>query len=78
MVELKEKYQTAISEAKVKHYKSNTKYLNESKESTHFWYRYDKVFAGKQITLLSASRILNLACTSLLIRKYKRNPKNST
>ena len=51
MVELKEKYQTAISEAKVKHYKSNTKYLNESKDSTHFWYRYDKVFAGKQITL---------------------------
>ena len=38
IVELKEKYQTAISEAKVKHYKSN---------STHFWYRYNKVLGRK-------------------------------
>ena len=47
MVEVKEKYQTAISEAKLKQYKSNTKFLNESKDSTHFWHRYDKVLAKK-------------------------------
>ena len=33
MEEVKEKYQTAISEAKLKQYKSNTKFLNESKDS---------------------------------------------
>ena len=47
MVEVKEKYQTAISEAKLKQYKSNTKFLNESKDSTHFWHRYDKVLGKK-------------------------------
>ena len=47
MVEVEEKYQTAISEAKLKQYKSNTKFLNESKDSTHFWHRYDKVLAKK-------------------------------
>ena len=36
--EVKEKYQTAISEAKtLKQYKSNVKFLNESKHSTQFW-----------------------------------------
>ena len=30
------------------------------------------------ITLLSPSTTLNLACTSLMIRKYQRNSKNST
>ena len=34
MVEVKEKYQTAISEAKLKQYKSNTKFLNGSKDLT--------------------------------------------
>ena len=47
MVEVKEKYQAAISEANLKLYKSNTKFLNESKESTQFWHRYDKVFDRK-------------------------------
>ena len=38
MVEVKEKYQTVISEAKtLKQYKSNKKFLNESKHSTQFW-----------------------------------------
>ena len=78
MEEVKEKYQTAISEAKLKQYKSNTKFLNESKDSTQFWHRYDKFLARKQITLLSPSTTLNLAYTSLMIRKYKRNSKNST
>ena len=55
MEEIKEKYQTAISEGKLKQYKSNTKFLNESKNSTQFWNRYDKVLGGKQITLLSPS-----------------------
>ena len=35
-VEVKEKYQTAISEAKLKQCKSYTKFLNESKDSTQF------------------------------------------
>ena len=48
MEEVKEKYQTAISEAKLKQYKSNTKFLNESKDSTQFWHRYNKVL-GKKI-----------------------------
>ena len=78
MEEVKEKYQTAISEAKLKQYKSNTKFLNESKDSTQFWHRYDKFLARKQITLLSPSTTLNLAYTSLMIRKYQRNSKNST
>ena len=47
MVEVKEKYQTVISKAKLKQYKSNTKLLNKSKDSTHFWYRYDKVLGKK-------------------------------
>ena len=37
-----------------------------------------KFLAGKQITLLNPSMTLNLACTSLMIRKYQRNSKNST
>ena len=38
MVEVKEKYQTVISEAKtLKQYKSNKKFLNESKHWTQFW-----------------------------------------
>ena len=37
-----------------------------------------KLSAGKQIALLSASMTLNLACTSLMIRKYQRNSKNLT
>ena len=78
MEEVKEKYQTAISEAKLKQYKSNTKFLNESKDSTQFWHRYDKFLARKQITLLSPSTTLNLTYTSLMIRKYQRNTKNST
>ena len=78
MEEVKEKYQTAISEAKLKQYKSNTKFLNESKDSTQFWHRYYKFLARKQITLLSPSTTLNLAYTSLMIRKYQRNSKNST
>ena len=78
MEEVKEKYQTAISEAKLKQYKSNTKFLNESKDSTQFWHRYNKVLGKKQITLLSPSTTLNLAYTSLMIRKYQRNSKNST
>ena len=40
MVEVKEKYQTAISEAELKQYKSNIKFLNESKESTQLRNRY--------------------------------------
>ena len=47
MVKVKEKYQTATSEAKLKQYKSNTKFLNESKDSTQFWHRYDKVLGWK-------------------------------
>ena len=47
MIEVKEKYQTAISEAKLKQYKSNTEFLNESKDSTQFWHRYDKVLCKK-------------------------------
>ena len=47
MEEVKERYQTAISEAKLKQYKSNTKFLNESKNSTEFWNSYDKVLHGK-------------------------------
>ena len=47
MVEVKEKYQAAISEANLKRYKSNTKFLNESKKSTQFWHMYDKVFDRK-------------------------------
>ena len=47
MEEVKEKYQTAISEAKLKQYKSNTKFLNESKDSTQFWHRYNKVLGKK-------------------------------
>ena len=78
IVEVKGKYQTAISEPKLKHYKFNTKFLNESKDSTQFWHRYDKVLARKQITLLSPSTTLNLAYTSLMIRKYQRNSENST
>ena len=78
MEEVKEKYQTAISEAKLKQYKSNTKFLNESKDSTQFWHRYNKVLGKKQITLLSPSTTLNLAYTSLMIRKYQRNSENST
>ena len=37
-----------------------------------------KFLAGKQITLLSPSTTMNLACISLMIRKYQRNSKNST
>ena len=50
MVEVKEKYQTVISEAKLNQYKSNTKFSNESnesKDSTQFWHRYDKVLGEK-------------------------------
>ena len=36
MIEVREKYQSAISEAKPKQYKSNTKFLNKSKDSTQF------------------------------------------
>ena len=44
---VKEKYQTAISDAKLKQYKPNTKFLNESKDSTQFLHRYDKVLSRK-------------------------------
>ena len=44
---VKEKYQTVISDAKLKQYKPNTKFLNESKDSTQFWHRYDKVLGRK-------------------------------
>ena len=44
MVEVKKKYRTAISEAKLKQHKSNTKFLKESKDSIQFWHRSDKVF----------------------------------
>ena len=47
MVKVKGKYQTAISEAKLKQYKSNTKFLNESKDSTQFWHSYGKVLGKK-------------------------------
>ena len=47
MIEVKEKHQTAISETKLKQYKSNTKFLYESEDSTQFWHRYDKVLAKK-------------------------------
>ena len=47
MEEVKEKHQTAISEAKLKQYKSNKKFLNESKDSTQFWLSYDKVLGKK-------------------------------
>ena len=43
MIKEQKKYQTAISEAKLKQYKSNIKFLNESKDSTHFCHGYDKV-----------------------------------
>ena len=36
MIEVREKYQSAISEAKPKQYKSNTKFLSKSKDSTQF------------------------------------------
>ena len=75
MIEVREKYQSAISEAKPKQYKSNTKFLNKSKDSTQFWHKYDKVLAGKQITLLSHT---TLTCTSSIIKKYQRNAKTST
>ena len=48
IVAVKEKYQTVISKAKLKQYKSNTKLLNESTDSTQLWHRYDKVL-GKKI-----------------------------
>ena len=68
MIEVKEKYQTAISEAKLKKYKSNTKLLNESKDSTQFCHRYDKVL-GKKTSILVAPAFttLSLAYTSLMI-----------
>ena len=47
IVEVKGKYQTAISEPKLKHYKFNTKFLNESKDSTQFWHRYYKILGKK-------------------------------
>ena len=47
MEEVKEKCQTAFSEAKLKQYKSNVKFLNESKDSTQFWHRYNKVLGKK-------------------------------
>ena len=47
MVEVKEKYKTAISEEKLKQFKSNTKFLNGSKDSTQFWHRYDNVLGRK-------------------------------
>ena len=47
MEEVKEKYQTTISEAKLKQHKYNTKFLNESKDSTQFWHRYNKVLGKK-------------------------------
>ena len=47
MEEVEEKYQTTISEAKLKQHKYNTKFLNESKDSTQFWHRYNKVLGKK-------------------------------
>ena len=47
LVEVKEKYQTAISEARLKQNKSNTKLLNESKDSTQFWHSYEKFLDKK-------------------------------
>ena len=47
MEEVKEKCQTVISEAKLKQYKSNVKFLNESKDSNQFWHRYNKVLGKK-------------------------------
>ena len=47
IVEVKGKYQTAISEPELKHYKFNTKFLNESKDSTQFWHRYYKILGKK-------------------------------
>ena len=47
MIEVKVKYQPAISEVKLKQYESNTKFLNKSKDSTQFWNRYDKVLGKK-------------------------------
>ena len=47
MVEVKKKYQTAISQTKLKQHKSNTKFLNGSKDLTKFWRRYDKVLGKK-------------------------------
>ena len=61
MVEVKKKYQTAISEAKLKQYISNTKFLNDPKDSTQYWNRYGKVLPMKQITLLYTSTTMNLA-----------------
>ena len=61
MVEVKKKHQTAISEAKLKQYISNTKFLNDPKDSTQNWNRYGKVLPIKQITLLYPSTTMNLA-----------------
>ena len=46
MEEVKEKYQTAFLRQN-SNYKSNTKFLNKSKDSTQFWQRYDKVLGKK-------------------------------
>ena len=48
MIEGKEKYQTVISEVKLKQYKSYKKFLNGSKDSTRFSTGMTKFLAGKQ------------------------------
>ena len=46
MVEVKEKL-SFLRQNSNNIYKSNTKFLNESKDSTHFWHRYYKVLGKK-------------------------------
>ena len=78
--EVKEKYYTAISEAKLKQYKSNTKFLHESnsKDSTQSWHRYDKVLGRKTNNTVEPIYNTESGLHIFMIKKYQRNSKNST
>ena len=53
-VEVRGKNQTAICGPRLKKYKFNTKFLNESKNSTQFWHRYYKVLEKKTNNIVDA------------------------
>ena len=46
--QIKNKYKSAISEAKLEQHKWKTQFLNESRDSGQFWHRYDKVLGTKK------------------------------
>ena len=48
LLEVKKQYQTLIETSKLQFYKKQTDFLNQSRDATQFWHRYDKIIGRKR------------------------------